>query len=102
MKRKERLSASVDADLIAAAERAVAEGRADNLSSWVNDALRLKLAHDARLAALASFIAAYEEEHGEISPEEMRRASRDARARAQVTGPTAAAAGSPRRRTRRA
>ena len=42
MKRKERLSASVDADLIAAAERAVADGRADNVSSWVNDALRLR------------------------------------------------------------
>ncbi len=102
MKRKERLSASVDADLIAAAERAVAEGRADNLSSWVNDALRLKLAHDARLAALASFIAAYEEEHGEISPEEMRRASRDARARAQVTGAAAPRASSPGRRRGRA
>jgi hypothetical protein len=34
---KERLSASVDADLVA-----VAEGRAESVSAWVNDALRLR------------------------------------------------------------
>ena len=102
MRKKERLSASVDADLIAAAERAVAEGRADNVSSWVNDALRLKLEHDDRLAALTTFIAAYEEKHGEISSEEMRQASRRARARAQLTGAVTARGRTPRRGRERA
>ncbi len=98
MKKKERLSASVDAELIAAAERAVAEGRADNVSAWVNDALRLKLERDAQLAALAAFIAAYEEEHGEIGAQEIRQASR----RAQAGASLARAAGDKRvpRRTR--
>jgi Arc/MetJ-type ribon-helix-helix transcriptional regulator len=86
MSKKERLSASVDAELIAAAERAVASGRAETVSAWVNDALRLKMEHDARLKALAEFIAAYEEEHGVISPAEMRQAARRARDRAYVTG----------------
>jgi Arc/MetJ-type ribon-helix-helix transcriptional regulator len=81
---KERLSASVDADLIAVAQEAVAEGKAESLSAWVNDALRLKAAHDRRLQALDDFLAAYEAEHGEISDEEMRQSARNARSRAVV------------------
>jgi len=80
MIKKQRLSASVDADVLKAAERAVPRG--GTLSAWVNDALRLKLEHDRRLQALAAFIAAYEDEHGEITEEEMRAASRRARASA--------------------
>ncbi len=87
MKKKERLSASVDAELVAAAERAVADGRADTVSAWVNDALRLKVEHDGKLEALAAFIAAYEEQHGTIDAEEMRQASRTARTRARTTRP---------------
>jgi Arc/MetJ-type ribon-helix-helix transcriptional regulator len=78
---KVRLSASVDADLMAAAESAVARGRLESVSAWVNDALRLKAEQDRRLEALATFVAAYEAEHGEITPEEMRTAARRARAR---------------------
>ena len=83
MSGKQRLSASVDAELIAAAEDAVAQGRAATVSAWVNDALRLKLEHDRRLAAVDDFIAAYEAEHGEITADEMRMATRRARARAK-------------------
>jgi len=84
MSSKRRLSASVDAELLDAAEEAVGEGRADTVSAWVNSALRLKLNHDQRLRALAEFVAAYEDEHGEISPAEMRDATRRARARARA------------------
>lgn len=79
---KQRLSVSVDLDLVQAGDAAVARGRAKNLSAWVNDALRLKADHDRRLEALASFVTAYEQEHGEITPDEMRIASRRARSRA--------------------
>ena len=79
---KQRLSASVDEDLIAAAEHAVARGRSESVSAWVNDALRLKLDQDRRLEALAAFIEAYEAGHGEITPDEMKQAVRRARARA--------------------
>jgi hypothetical protein len=80
MIKKRRLSASIDASVFEAAERAVPRG--GTLSAWVNDALRLKLEHDRRLDALTAFIAAHEAEHGEITEEEMRAASRRARARA--------------------
>ena len=79
---KQRLSASVDADLIEAAEEAVARGGVDSVSAWVNDALRLKLAQDRRLEALAAFVADYEARHGEITGNDIRQATRRARARA--------------------
>jgi hypothetical protein len=79
---KIRLSASVDADLIAAAEAAVAKGRLESVSAWVNEALRMKLEHDRRLEALAAFVAAYEHQHGEITKDEMRGAARRAATRA--------------------
>ena len=82
--RKHRLSASVDANLIAAAERAVAEGRAENVSAWVNAAMRLQLEHDLRMRALGEFVAAYELKHGPITEAEMAAARRRARARAVV------------------
>jgi Arc/MetJ-type ribon-helix-helix transcriptional regulator len=81
---KQRLSASVDAELIEAAEDAVAQGGVDSVSAWVNDALRLKLAHERRLTALAAFVAEYESAHGEITGEEIRQARRRARSRAVV------------------
>ena len=84
MSNKQRLSASVDADLIAAAQQAVASGRAESVSAWVNDALRLKANHDRRLQALDDFLAAYETEHGQITEDEMRDAARRARERAVV------------------
>jgi hypothetical protein len=81
---KQRLSASVDADLIAAAERAVADGRAENVSAWVNAALRRQTEHDERMRALAEFIAEYEAEHGVITTSEIAAAKRRVRARAVV------------------
>jgi hypothetical protein len=78
----------VDADLVEAAEAAAAAGHAANVSAWVNEALRLKLERDRRVRALAAFIAAYEAEHGEITPEETAAAVRAARGRAvPVRGP---------------
>jgi Arc/MetJ-type ribon-helix-helix transcriptional regulator len=84
MSTKERLSASVDAELIAIAQEAVTQGHAESVSAWVNDALRLKADHDRRLAALDEFLAVYEAEHGEITEQEMHDAARRARARAVV------------------
>jgi Arc/MetJ-type ribon-helix-helix transcriptional regulator len=81
---KQRLSATVDSDLIEAAEKAVSRGRTESVSAWVNEALRLMLEQERRLEALEAFVATYEEEHGEITPEEMRMAERRARQRAVV------------------
>ena len=84
MTNKHRLSASVDASLIAAAEAAITRGRAPSLSAWVNDALRLKLEHDLRLSALDELLSAYESKHGIITDDEIAAAGRWARARAVV------------------
>ena len=89
MIKKQRLSASVDADLLRAAQRAASRGGA--LSAWVNDAMRLKLEHDRRLEAFDAFLRAYEAEHGEITEEDMRMATRRARARAVRSRPKRAA-----------
>jgi hypothetical protein len=81
---KHRLSASVDADLVAAGRSSVAAGAADNLSAWVNAALRRQADHDQRLAALGAFLAEFEEEHGHLTDAEIAEASRWARERAIV------------------
>jgi hypothetical protein len=82
VKLKQRLSASVDADLIVAAEAAAKRGDAANVSAWVNEAMRLKVEHDRGLADLAAVIADFEAEHGKITNEEIEKATRTARSRA--------------------
>jgi Arc/MetJ-type ribon-helix-helix transcriptional regulator len=84
MSGKQRLSASVDGELLEAAQSAVDEGRAESVSAWVNDALRLKAEHERRMQALDVFLEAYEAEHGVITDAEMEEASRRARSRATV------------------
>lgn len=99
---KQRLSASIDAELLEAAESAVARGEAPSVSAWVNDALRAKLEHERRLKAMAAFIEFVEAEEGEITPEEMEQAARRARSRAVVVrGRPAKPAPRVRRRGRR-
>jgi hypothetical protein len=103
MSTKGRLSASVDSALIRAAEQAVKRGLAPTVSAWVNDALQLKLTQELRLESLSAFVSAYEKEHGEISAEEIRLATRRARAKAvAVRGlPETKGPALPRRRTTR-
>jgi hypothetical protein len=84
MKAKRRLSASVDANLLAAATAAAKRGQAATLSAWVNDAMRLKVEHDQRLQALEAFVGAFEREHGEITADEIASATRRASSRAVV------------------
>jgi Arc/MetJ-type ribon-helix-helix transcriptional regulator len=81
---KRRLSVSIDAELVEAAERAVARGRTESLSAFVNDALRLKLDQERQSEALAACVAAYEADYGEITPEEMNQAAHRVRSRASV------------------
>lgn len=100
MSGKERLSASIDSTLLRAAEQAVEAGRADTVSGWVNEALRMKVEHDRRLDALAAFVAAYEEEHGEITALEMRAATRRSASRALPSRPVAPSKPAGRRRRR--
>lgn len=84
---RERLSASVESELLDAGRTAVAEGRAASVSAWVNLALRRQVEHDRRLRALDAFLAAYEARHGAITEDEIRDATRRARSRATVLRP---------------
>jgi hypothetical protein len=84
MTAKQRLSATVDATVLAAAQAAVSDGRAANVSAWVNEALHRQAEHDRRMKALDDFLADYETEHGIITELEMRAASRRLHARAIV------------------
>ena len=91
---KVRLSASVDAELIAAGHRAVRAGLAPNLSAWVNAALTRQIEHDERLEALGEFVTAYEAEFGVIDDAELADAARRDKANAVVVR------GKPKRRVR--
>jgi Arc/MetJ-type ribon-helix-helix transcriptional regulator len=76
MRRKERLTVTVDGSLLAAANDAVRSGRASSVSAWVNLALEQQAARERRLGAMAEAIAAYEKLHGVISDEEIERQRR--------------------------
>ncbi len=84
MANRQRLSATVEADVLAAGRAAVAEGRVATLSAWVNDALRRQVEHDRRMTALDDFLDRYEADHGEITEEEIHEATRRTRERALV------------------
>ena len=73
---KQRLSASVDADLMRAGQEIVAAGRAESFSAWVNAVLRAEVERDRRLQALSEFVADFEAEHGEITASEILAAGR--------------------------
>lgn len=73
---RKRLTVSVDAELVAVGASAVAEGRAESMSGWVNEALMDRVAKDRRLAALADAVAAYESEHGVIGEDELNEQAR--------------------------
>lgn len=100
MTARERLSATVEADLLTAGRAAVAEGRAESLSAWVNGALRRQAEHDRRMQALDAFLDGYEAEHGEITEQEMQAATHRARARAVVVRGPSLGQGDPRSTTR--
>jgi len=71
MRNKERLTVTVDSELIEAANEAVEEGRVASLSGWVNLALAERAAKERRLRALAEAVSAYEEAFGKITAAEI-------------------------------
>jgi Arc/MetJ-type ribon-helix-helix transcriptional regulator len=82
--RKERLTVTVDADLLADANAAVDSGAADSVSAYVNDALAAHSARRRRLAAMERALKSYEAEFGEITEEEMAEQRRKDRANAII------------------
>ena len=94
--RKERVTVTLDRALLEAANAAVAAGRADSLSAWVNLALAEHVAKERRLATLSKVLEEYEAEHGVITAEELVLREREDRRKAIVVRGTARS--SPRKR----
>ena len=87
MRSKERLTVTIDSELIEAANHAVAEGRVTSLSGWVNLALTERAAKERQLRALAEAIADYEDGFGEITASELVGQERRDRRNAVVVRP---------------
>lgn len=68
---KRRITISIDGDLVADAEQAVAEGSVSSVSAWINAAARSASERDRRSRALAEAIASYEAEFGAFTSEEL-------------------------------
>jgi hypothetical protein len=69
--KKQRLTVTVDPELLEAGQRAVESGQADSVSAWVSAALEEKIQRERKLVLLAAAVAAYEREFGEITAEEI-------------------------------
>ena len=69
--RKERLTVTVDPGVVRAGNEAVAAGRAESLSGWVNHAMAELAAKERRLQAMAEALALYERDFGPISAGEL-------------------------------
>ena len=68
---KRRVTITVDEALVAEASAAVARGRVESVSAWINEAMSVRVARDRRIEALAELVSAYEAEHGEITDDEL-------------------------------
>jgi hypothetical protein len=99
--RKERLTVTVDPDLVEAGNQAVADGLADSLSAWVNAALVDRTLRDRRLQSLSKAISAYEMTHGEIKTDEMTAQARRDRESAEVVRGANRTSKAPSKRSRR-
>lgn len=76
---KQRLTVTVDPELIEAGHQAVQSGEAESVSGWVSAALEDRIRRDQKLSLLAAAITDFENEFGEINAEEIalqRRADR--------------------------
>lgn len=82
--KKQRLTVTVDPELIQAGQQAVESGAADSVSGWVSAAIEEKVRRDRRLRLLAAAISDFEDEFGQITTEEMAAQQRLDRERATV------------------
>ena len=68
---KQRITVTVDEELLETASCAVSEGHARSVSEWVSEAMAQRRDRDARLAVIRRLVEEYEAEHGFISDEEI-------------------------------
>ncbi|MEE9414872.1 MAG: hypothetical protein V3V01_06285 [Acidimicrobiales bacterium] len=82
--KKQRLTVTVDPELIQAGQQAVESGEADSVSGWVSAALEDKIHRDRKLRLLAAAVSDFESKFGEITAEEIAAQQRLDRERATV------------------
>ena len=68
---KQRVTISIELDLLEEAQAAVSNGQCRSLSQWIGEAVAEQLDKERRLALMAEMIAEYEAEHGVITEEDM-------------------------------
>lgn len=68
---KERVTITVEVDLLNHAKSAVETGVCRSVSEWICEAMAEQMAKDARLAAMDELIADFEAEYGPITDEEI-------------------------------
>ena len=105
MSSKQRVTVTIDPELVAAGNQAVAAGTAASLSAWVNAALVERARRDEKLKELRAAIADYEQEFGEITTDEMvdqARADREDAVVVRGRRPPRAPSAAPTRRSRSA
>lgn len=68
---KQRVTISIEIDLLEEAQAAVSNGQCRSLSQWIGEAVAEQLDKERRLALLAEMVAEYEAEHGVITEEDM-------------------------------
>ena len=86
---KERVTITVEIDLLDHAKSAVETGVCRSVSEWICEAMAEQMAKDARLAAMDALIADFEAEYGPITDEEIaeqRQRDRDASATLRLEG----------------
>lgn len=81
---KERVTVTLDADLIRAGQEAVERGGAESLSAWINQAIFDRAEKERRLLSLARAVGDYEKAFGTITREEIAVQQRADRAAARV------------------
>lgn len=69
--RKQRLTVTVDPELVEAGQQAVGRGEAESVSGWVSAAIEDKIRRDRKLGLLAGAIGDFEREFGAITAEEI-------------------------------
>ena len=68
---KERVTITVEIDLLNHAKSAVQSGTCRSVSEWIGEAMAEQLAKDARLAAMDELIAEFDAEYGPLTDEEI-------------------------------
>lgn len=81
---KQRLTVTVDPELIEAGHQAVRSGEAESVSGWVSAALSDRIRRDQKLSLLAAAITDFEDEFGEVTAEEIAHQRRADRSQATV------------------